>query len=271
MSGRVVLASTVWVYGAVADPGRPGRVDPRPTRLPPRSPRPRRSRSPPQGHVYTSTKIAAELLMHSYQQTYGLPFTILRYGVPYGPGMRDELVLARFVRRACLGEPLSVAGDGRQVRNYVYVRDLADAHVLALDQAAQNATLALDGQRADQRARDGRSRSRPFPRNQDRTRPVASQRLPRPNGVESARRRPAGMATDDGVPRRGPPVRRLVPRQSHTAVGTGRPRPRGRNSPGRNLCRQPDCPKLENSTLGASKLENSKLGGPKLDTGSWAA
>jgi UDP-glucose 4-epimerase len=59
--------------------------------------------------------------------------------------MRQELVLARFVRRAAAGEPLTVAGDGRQHRNYVYVRDLADAHVLALADAARNTTIALEG------------------------------------------------------------------------------------------------------------------------------
>jgi UDP-glucose 4-epimerase len=60
--------------------------------------------------------------------------------------MRDELVLARFVARALAGEPLTVAGDGRQFRRYVYVRDLADAHVRALTTpAAENATIALEG------------------------------------------------------------------------------------------------------------------------------
>jgi UDP-glucose 4-epimerase len=133
---RVVFASTVWVYGAVADlgTGEPAALteDSEITL----------SRA---GHVYTSTKLAAELLLHSYQQTYGLPFTILRYGIPYGPGMRDELVLARFVQKALAGAPLTVAGDGRQFRNYVFVRDLADAHVRALSDAAENATIALEG------------------------------------------------------------------------------------------------------------------------------
>jgi UDP-glucose 4-epimerase len=98
------------------------------------------------GHIYTSTKLAAELVLHSYRETYGLPFTILRYGIPYGPGMRDELVLARFVSRAMAGEPLTVAGDGRQFRRYVFVRDLAEAHVRALTEpAAENTTIALEG------------------------------------------------------------------------------------------------------------------------------
>jgi UDP-glucose 4-epimerase len=141
---RVVFASTVWVYGAVPDAadGRPdagraggeGLTEDSVIQL---------DRA---GHVYTSTKLAAELLLHSYRETYGLPFTILRYGIPYGPGMRDELVLARFVARAVAGEPLTVAGDGRQFRRYVYVRDLADAHVRALTApAAENQTIALEG------------------------------------------------------------------------------------------------------------------------------
>ncbi len=132
---RVLFASTVWVYGAAAG----DLDDPSPLTEDAEFALDRA------GHVYTSTKIAAELLLHSYQQTYGLDFTILRYGIPYGPGMRDELVLARFLRKALDGQPLTVAGDGQQFRNYVFVRDLADAHVLALGDAARNATIALEG------------------------------------------------------------------------------------------------------------------------------
>ena len=55
------------------------------------------------GHVYVSTKLAAELLAHSYREMYGQQFTILRYGIPYGPRMRDALVIARFVRAASEG------------------------------------------------------------------------------------------------------------------------------------------------------------------------
>jgi UDP-glucose 4-epimerase len=135
--GRVLFASTVWVYGAVGEQaGSAPLTEDAEITL---------GRA---GHVYTSTKLAAELLLHSYQQTYGLPYTILRYGIPYGPGMRDELVLARFVRKALGGESLTVAGDGQQFRNYVFVRDLADAHVLALRPEAENTTLALEGAEA---------------------------------------------------------------------------------------------------------------------------
>ena len=76
---------------------------------------------------------------------YGQHFTILRYGIPYGPRMRDALVVARFARAALAGLPITIAGTGEQQRNYIYVEDLADAHVRALSSAAQDQTLALEG------------------------------------------------------------------------------------------------------------------------------
>jgi UDP-glucose 4-epimerase len=59
--------------------------------------------------------------------------------------MRDVLVVARFVRAALEGEPITIAGTGEQQRNYVYVEDLADAHVRALSPAAADQVLALEG------------------------------------------------------------------------------------------------------------------------------
>jgi UDP-glucose 4-epimerase len=129
--GRVLLASTVWVYGAASGPGE--LAEDAPVDL-------RRA-----GHVYVATKLSAELLVHSYREMYGQHFTILRYGIPYGPRMREELVVARFVRAALDGRPITIAGTGEQQRHYVYVADLADANVRALDPAATDQTLALEG------------------------------------------------------------------------------------------------------------------------------
>jgi UDP-glucose 4-epimerase len=128
--GRAVLASTVWVYaGAV---GSEVNED-----------------SPfflaTAGHVYTSSKIAAEMLVHNYFDLYGQPFTILRYGIPFGPRMRDALVIPRFVRAALAGESIRIEGDGSQYRNYVYIDDLARAHVLALDEVGENEVFNLEG------------------------------------------------------------------------------------------------------------------------------
>ncbi len=138
---RTVLASTVWVYGAALTEAGLGDGEQEldehvPIEL------------DHSGHLYVATKLAAEMLVHSYRQLYGRHFTILRYGIPYGPRMRDELVVARFVQAALDGRPITIAGDGRQSRNFVYVEDLADAHVRALSPAAEDQTFALEGSTA---------------------------------------------------------------------------------------------------------------------------
>jgi UDP-glucose 4-epimerase len=128
---RAILASTVWVYDGAAGEGPVDEQTPFDL-----------SRA---GHVYTSSKIAAELMVHSHHHLYGQEFVILRYGIPFGPRMRDELVIPRFVKAALAGEAITVHGDGSQYRNYVYIDDLADAHVLALGPAAANETFNLEG------------------------------------------------------------------------------------------------------------------------------
>ncbi|MGW6918581.1 NAD-dependent epimerase/dehydratase family protein [Kitasatospora sp. NPDC054939] len=135
---RTVLASTVWVYGAApAEPTPDGEEQELDEHAPIELDR--------SGHLYVATKLAAEMLVHSYRELYGQHFTILRYGIPYGPRMRDELVVARFVQAALTGRPITIAGDGRQSRSFVYVEDLADAHVRALSPAAEDQTFALEG------------------------------------------------------------------------------------------------------------------------------
>ena len=99
------------------------------------------------GHIYTSTKMASEMVCHNYGELYGLPFTVLRYGIPYGPRMREELLIPVFLRKALAGEPLGVAGRGEQFRKFVYVHDVARAHVLAMAEGAAGQTYNLEGSR----------------------------------------------------------------------------------------------------------------------------
>jgi len=130
---RVHLASTVWVYngapnGKPADETVPFYLE-------------------GAGHIYTSTKMAAEMVCHNYAQLYNVPFTILRYGIPYGPRMREELLIPAFIKKALNGQPLTISGKGEQYRNFVYVRDMAEAHVLAMKDQAANQTYNLEGTR----------------------------------------------------------------------------------------------------------------------------
>ncbi|HZP26067.1 MAG TPA: NAD-dependent epimerase/dehydratase family protein [Dehalococcoidia bacterium] len=130
---RVLFASTVWVYSSLGS-AAPEVVD-ETVQIDIAANR----------HLYTSSKIAGELLCHDYWNQHQLPFTILRYGIPYGPRMRPSLVIPLFVGKALAGEPLTVAGDGSQHRKFVYVEDLARGHVLALQDCAANQTYNLDG------------------------------------------------------------------------------------------------------------------------------
>jgi UDP-glucose 4-epimerase len=132
-AGRVVLASTIWVYAASHDS-----VVDETTRFDPRTDR----------HLYVTTKVAAEMLCRDFATLYGRPYTILRYGIPYGPHMRDNVVSAAFLLRAMRGEPLHIDGDGRQERSFVYIADLVRGHLLALDPIAENKTYNLDGAEA---------------------------------------------------------------------------------------------------------------------------
>jgi len=129
--GRAVLASTVWVYAAAVgdhelDEDSPINVA-------------------TAGHVYTATKIASEMIVHSSFDLYGQPFTILRYGIPFGPRMRDELVIARFVQIARAGGPITIDGDGLQHRSYVYIEDLVRGHLAALSESGENEVFNLEG------------------------------------------------------------------------------------------------------------------------------
>jgi UDP-glucose 4-epimerase len=126
-----VFASTVWVYEAAAET----HVDESTT-----------LDAAGAKHLYTAEKIAAEFLVNSYHALFGVPTTVLRYGIPYGPRMREELVMPIFIKKAMGGEPLTVAGDGKQYRNFVYVEDLADAHLRVLDRHALG-TFNLEGPR----------------------------------------------------------------------------------------------------------------------------
>jgi UDP-glucose 4-epimerase len=85
------------------------------------------------------------MLVHNYAELYGQRFTILRYGIPFGPRMRPELVIPRFVHQCLAGRPITVNGDGSQYRNYVWIGDLIDGHLRSLAAVAENQVINLEG------------------------------------------------------------------------------------------------------------------------------
>lgn len=84
---------------------------------------------------YAITKRSVEMYLHAYHVNYGLNYTVLRYGNVYGP-RQDPLgeagVIAMFCGRMLKAVTPTIYGDGRQLRDYVYVGDVAAANLIAL-------------------------------------------------------------------------------------------------------------------------------------------
>jgi CDP-paratose 2-epimerase len=131
----LVFTSTNKVYGAIDDlaldqsmtryaPQKRGRghrgIDER---------RPLDFRSP-----YGCSKGAADQYVLDYARSYGLPALVFRMSCIYGPhqcGTEDQGWVAHFLLSAIAGRPITIYGDGRQVRDILYIDDLVDAFLLA--------------------------------------------------------------------------------------------------------------------------------------------
>lgn len=72
---------------------------------------------------YSASKAAADLLVLSYYKTYGLDVVITRSSNNYGPYQHTEKFIPRMISDAIKGESLKVYGDGKNVRDWLYVED----------------------------------------------------------------------------------------------------------------------------------------------------
>jgi UDP-glucose 4-epimerase len=131
---RVILASTEWVYGSLPEAGEENITEDTPYAGNP-------------DHLYTSSKIAAELFCKNYRSLYGVNYTIMRYGIPFGERARPETVTPIFIRRIVRGEPITIHGDGSQTRQFIYVKDLARGNAACLNPAAENQIFNLNGKK----------------------------------------------------------------------------------------------------------------------------
>jgi nucleoside-diphosphate-sugar epimerase len=128
ISGQVrqmIYASTSSVYGSQV-------TGPETTPAQPASP-------------YGITKLAAEHLMQTYQAQFGLPATILRYFSVYGPRQRPDMGYHIFIDRILRGEPITIWGDGNQLRGNTYVGDIVQATILAHKQFTPGAIYNVGG------------------------------------------------------------------------------------------------------------------------------
>lgn len=85
---------------------------------------------------YGVSKLSAERYVMQYHKLFGLNTTAFRYGIVYGPREWFGRVLTMFIRRVFLeNKPPVVFGDGSQTRDFVYVKDVVKAHMLAIKKA----------------------------------------------------------------------------------------------------------------------------------------
>jgi CDP-paratose 2-epimerase len=143
----VLFTSTNKVYGALDDVAL---VD-LGGRYVPVDPALRRGVSEARGLAFHSpygcSKGAAEQYVLDWAHTYGVPATVFRMSCIYGPrqfGTEDQGWVAHFLIQAMSGRPLTLYGDGKQVRDVLFVDDLVDAFLLARERPRQVAGRAFN-------------------------------------------------------------------------------------------------------------------------------
>ncbi|ASJ13850.1 SDR family oxidoreductase [Thermococcus radiotolerans] len=121
--GKLIFASSAAVYGD--NPNLPLRETERPRPLSP----------------YGVTKATAEEYLRVFNELYGVPTVALRYFNVFGPRQSANQyagVISIFINRALKNEPLVIYGDGKQTRDFIYVKDVVKANILAAESRRSN-------------------------------------------------------------------------------------------------------------------------------------
>jgi CDP-paratose 2-epimerase len=96
---------------------------------------------------YGCSKGAADQYVRDYARTFGLPTIVFRMSCIYGPhqfGTEDQGWVAHFLIQALQGRPITVYGDGRQVRDILFVEDLVEAMLLAMQRMGTESGQAFN-------------------------------------------------------------------------------------------------------------------------------
>jgi len=99
-----------------------------------------------EGGFYRCSKQASEHYVEEYNRTYGLNYTILRYGSLYGPRADDSNGLLKIIKNAIETGKLIYHGHPDSMREYIHVEDAAEASLLALEKEFINKSVVLTGQ-----------------------------------------------------------------------------------------------------------------------------
>jgi dTDP-glucose 4,6-dehydratase len=94
---------------------------------------------------YAASKAAADHLVRAYHHTYGLPTVTTNCSNNYGPRQFPEKLIPLTIANALAGKPLPVYGDGRNVRDWLYVEDHCEAVRLVLERGRVGDTYNIGG------------------------------------------------------------------------------------------------------------------------------
>jgi dTDP-glucose 4,6-dehydratase len=94
---------------------------------------------------YAASKAAADLLVMSFWKTYQLPVTISRCSNNYGPYQFPEKLIPYFFQLASQGKPLPLYGDGKNIRDWLFVRDHCEAISLILEKSPPGEIYNIGG------------------------------------------------------------------------------------------------------------------------------
>lgn len=125
---RFLHVSTDEVYGSLGDTGKFTESTP----FAPNSP-------------YSASKAASDHLVRAFHHTYGLPVLTTNCSNNYGPYHFPEKLIPLIIARALAGEPLPVYGDGRNVRDWLYVTDHCAAIRVVLEKGRVGETYNVGG------------------------------------------------------------------------------------------------------------------------------
>ena len=100
------------------------------------------------GSFYRATKQAAEIIIETYQENYGIDYVFLRYGSLYGPRSQNWNGIRGFIQQVIENGFIEYSGNGSEVREYIHVLDAANLSIKMLDEKYKNKAVTITGQQS---------------------------------------------------------------------------------------------------------------------------
>lgn len=94
---------------------------------------------------YSASKASSDFIVRSYFHTFGLPVVTTNCSNNYGPNQHAEKLIPTIIRKAVSGQPIPIYGDGKNVRDWLYVMDHCSGIYLALINGKLGETYNIGG------------------------------------------------------------------------------------------------------------------------------